>query len=384
MAGVAAGFGTMNDHTITIGEREGWGESRRFNLVLASQTLAGQTTLLSSTKSQIPIRIVLQCSESDSTSVLSPENDEARLLERPGEAIYNSANGRREGNNRFQVSWLSDEALESLLDKINAHASQEGFTPSHPQVIFDGNSMADIHQNNQIGQILEKRIVPQNKGVVSAWLGEPIEMKESTAAVFKRQSRSNLFILGQSEYEQSCVSMLISSGALHKSIQERIQTEARRLGFQADVEKQLHKGANQAADLVVQCGETAIAVEIAISTSVDHEFQNVQKCLTAGFARLAVITPRAGRLEEIEAAVKAGLGPEAAAKVSYHTADDFIDHLQKLAAEIKTKPATPTLPGERVSHGLRVRRHAPQQTHEERQSKEDMANRIMAGAMRRE
>jgi hypothetical protein len=187
------------------------GRALGINIVLASQTLSGQMALLPSTKSQIPIRIVLQCSESDSTSVLSPENDEARLLERPGEAIYNSANGRREGNNRFQVSWLSDEALELLLDQINSRASKEGFSPSQPQVIFDGNSMADIHQNNKITQILHGKIIPQNKGGIPAWLGEPIEMKDSTAAVFKRQNRSNLCILGQSEYEQSCVSMLMTS-----------------------------------------------------------------------------------------------------------------------------------------------------------------------------
>jgi hypothetical protein len=171
-------------------------------------------------------------------------------------------------------------------------------------------------------------------------------------------------------------------GALHKSIQERIQTEARKLGFMAEVEKQLSKGSNQAADLVLQCGETAIAVEIAISTSVDHEFQNVQKCLDAGFARLAVITPRAGRLEEIAAAVKAGLGPEAAAKVSYHTADDFITHLQKLSAEIKSKPTPPTVPGERISHGQRIRRHAPQQTPEEQKAKEDMAHNVMLSVLK--
>ncbi len=169
-------------------------------------------------------------------------------------------------------------------------------------------------------------------------------------------------------------------GALHKSIQERIQTEAHKLGFVAEVEKQLNKGANQAADLVVQGGDTAIAVEIAISTSVDHEFENVKKCLAAGFVRVAVITPKAGRLEEIAAAVQAGLGSEAAAKVSYHTADDFIAHLQKLAAEIKSKPATP--PGERVSHGLRVRRRAPQQTPGERKQKEDVAIHVMAEVMR--
>ena len=55
MAGVAAGFGTMNDHTITIGEREGWGESRPFgisakdqrqHLYIIGKTGSGKTTLL--------------------------------------------------------------------------------------------------------------------------------------------------------------------------------------------------------------------------------------------------------------------------------------------------------------------------------------------------
>jgi hypothetical protein len=57
-------------------------------------------------------------------------------------------------------------------------------------------------------------------------------------------------------------------------------------------------------------------------------------------------------------------------------------HLRKLAAEIKGKPVTPRVPGERVSHGLRVRRHAPQQTPEERQNKEQLAHRIMLDAIK--
>ena len=56
MAGVAADFGTMNDQPhITIGEREGWGESRRFgisakdqrqHLYIIGKTGSGKTTLL--------------------------------------------------------------------------------------------------------------------------------------------------------------------------------------------------------------------------------------------------------------------------------------------------------------------------------------------------
>jgi type IV secretory pathway TraG/TraD family ATPase VirD4 len=56
MAGVAAGFGTMNDQPkITIGERHGWGESRLFgisakdqrqHLYIIGKTGSGKTTLL--------------------------------------------------------------------------------------------------------------------------------------------------------------------------------------------------------------------------------------------------------------------------------------------------------------------------------------------------
>jgi hypothetical protein len=54
MAGVAAGFGTMNDQPITIGERHGWGESQPFgisakderqHLYIIGKTGSGKTTL---------------------------------------------------------------------------------------------------------------------------------------------------------------------------------------------------------------------------------------------------------------------------------------------------------------------------------------------------
>jgi len=61
-------------------------------------------------------------------------------------------------------------------------------------------------------------------------------------------------------------------GARHKTIQERLKAEAQQLGFQADVEKQLAKGSNQAADLLLEQGGLVIAVEITVTTGVEHEF----------------------------------------------------------------------------------------------------------------
>jgi hypothetical protein len=56
---------------------------------------------------------------------------------------------------------------------------------------------------------------------------------------------------------------------------------------------------------------------------INHEFENVQKCLAGGFVRLAVIATGRKRLDDIAAAVQSGLGPEAAAKVSCHDRMSF-------------------------------------------------------------
>src|SRR3989442_14375731 len=70
-------------------------QGRAFGLhvLLGSQTLGGAYTLARSTIDQMAVRIALQCSETDANLILSKDNSAARLLSRPGEAIYNDANG---------------------------------------------------------------------------------------------------------------------------------------------------------------------------------------------------------------------------------------------------------------------------------------------------
>jgi hypothetical protein len=153
--------------------------------------------------------------------------------------------------------------------------------------------------------------------------------------------------------------------ALHKSIQKRLRDEAQKLGFKADIEKQLAKGSNDAADLVLRQGELAIAVEIAISRNINHEFENVQKCLTAGFACVAVIATGRKLLDNIAAAVQSGLGSEAAAKVIYHTPDEFLVELKRLATTTEaTPPPEPVAKTEKVL-GFQVTRNFPKSSPEQ-------------------
>ena len=119
-------------------------QGRAFGLhvLLGSQTLGGAYSLARSTIDQMAVRIALQCSEADAQLILSDDNAAARLLSRPGEAIYNDANGLLEGNNIFQVVWLSDERREEYLPRIHERALQQK-RARPPQLVFEGNAPAD-------------------------------------------------------------------------------------------------------------------------------------------------------------------------------------------------------------------------------------------------
>jgi DNA segregation ATPase FtsK/SpoIIIE-like protein len=74
--------------------------------ILGSQSMAGAYAIARSTMGQMGVRIALQCNENDSRLILSEDNPAARMLSRPGEAIYNDANGLVEGNHLFQAVWM--------------------------------------------------------------------------------------------------------------------------------------------------------------------------------------------------------------------------------------------------------------------------------------
>src|SRR5262249_26470857 len=89
------------------------------HVILGSQTLGGAYSLARSTIDHTAVRIALQCSEADAHLILSRENTEAKLLSRPGEAIYNASHGLLEGNRLFQIVWLADSRRDELLRQLH-------------------------------------------------------------------------------------------------------------------------------------------------------------------------------------------------------------------------------------------------------------------------
>jgi len=165
---------------------------------LGSQTLGGAFSLARSTLGQMAVRVALQCSESDAHLILSEDNSAARLLTRPGEAIYNDANGLMEGNHFFQVVWLSDDRKEAYLRTIRDLARAQNRPPAQ-QIVFEGNLPAVAARNDKLARLLLEDEWPDSPKADQAWLGDAIAIKDPTAAVFRPQSGSNLLIVGQND-----------------------------------------------------------------------------------------------------------------------------------------------------------------------------------------
>ena len=168
------------------------------HLLLGSQTIGGTSGLARSTIGQMAVRIALQVSEADSQIILGDNNSAARLLSRPGAAIYNDAGGLVEANSPFQVAWLPDDKREMYLDEISRRDGGKT-TGRKTAVIFEGNAPADIQTNTHLSVLLQapKPTVPP--GSVRAWIGEPVAIKEPTSLTLRRQSGSNVLLVGQQE-----------------------------------------------------------------------------------------------------------------------------------------------------------------------------------------
>ena len=123
-------------------------------------------------------------------------------------------------------------------------------------------------------------------------------------------------------------------------------------------------------------------MEITITTGVDHEFENVKKCLASGIGRVAVIATGRKQLEAIAAAVQGGLGSAAAARVGYHTPDEFLAELQKLARATESPPPSEPMAKTGKILGFEITRNFPKQSPEEQRLNQQAIHEVTLKAMK--
>ena len=189
------------------------------HILLGSQTLAGAYSLARSTLGQVAVRIALQCSETDAHLILSEENTAARLLTRPGEAIYNDANGLIEGNHPFQVVWLGEDERAGYLKTVRDEASGQGTRGRCtddiqkmslvPPLVFEGNIPADPTTNRRLQRVVakSKQAVQQHTGEGrsaidspwTCWLGDSVSLGGPLELSFGLREGNNVLIVGRDD-----------------------------------------------------------------------------------------------------------------------------------------------------------------------------------------
>ncbi len=174
------------------------GRAFGIHVLLGSQTLGGAYSLARSTLGQMAVRIALQCSESDAHLILSEDNTAARLLTRPGEAIYNDANGLLEGNHPFQIAWLEDDRRDFHLGRVQ-QMTEKRQVRMPPAIVFEGNIPADPRRNVELSQLIDTPQWDVSLKERVAWLGEAVAIKDPTTIRFHSQGGQNLLVVGQSD-----------------------------------------------------------------------------------------------------------------------------------------------------------------------------------------
>jgi DNA segregation ATPase FtsK/SpoIIIE, S-DNA-T family len=186
------------------------------HLLLATQSPGGSLTVhLRPAYEQMALRIALGCLlPSVSQAILGEGNDAAIRLTRAGDAIYNDRRG--EGTNTvMRIAMLPTAGRLEWISTIRALGRDRAYEPS---ATFDPDAPADFTANPACAVFAADPCRwPAPAPTTTAWLGEAIEIKPATAAVFECFVRSNLLVVGDEEHGHALLLATLLSAAVRRS-----------------------------------------------------------------------------------------------------------------------------------------------------------------------
>jgi len=194
------------------------GRSFGIHAILASQTLGGAYTLPRTTLAQMAVRVAMQCEGSDAMMILSEDNLAAERLRHPGQAIYNDAGGRVEGNQPFQVAWINkDQQLQRLSEMPLRNRPSD----SARCVVFNGHQPAKWSAETSgfpVGGVAG--------GKVELLIGESVAIEPSLRLTISDSAGRNLLLVGSNDrMAGNCLSLWIASAvkSLPLASREKLQ-----------------------------------------------------------------------------------------------------------------------------------------------------------------
>lgn len=115
-------------------------------------------------------------------------------------------------------------------------------------------------------------------------------------------------------------------GVKHKYIEHLIRELGEERGFRATVEEPVHDGAGR-VDVVLRRGEVALAFEISVTTTRDHELENIEKCLSLPFTHVAMVASHSRHLKSLSMHIGKALEDDERTRVSFLLPEDLPDFL---------------------------------------------------------
>lgn len=128
-------------------------------------------------------------------------------------------------------------------------------------------------------------------------------------------------------------------GVQHRYLQQLIKRLAEERGYKADVEQSVLGGAG-IVDISLSRENEKIACEITVTTSPEHELENMQKCLAAGYDTVVVLSHVKSQLNKIRQLASELLEKTSQSRIHYLSPEDLIVFLDERQASKKEQQKT--------------------------------------------
>jgi hypothetical protein len=117
-------------------------------------------------------------------------------------------------------------------------------------------------------------------------------------------------------------------GAEHQYLQELVKRLAEAKGYLVTIEQPILEGRGS-VDVSIEREGWKLACEISVTSTVEQEVGNVEKCLAAGFDQVVLLSMKTGRLRRVRAALEKRLSEEVLSRVHFLSPEEFSAFLDK-------------------------------------------------------
>ena len=121
-------------------------------------------------------------------------------------------------------------------------------------------------------------------------------------------------------------------GKQHKYIQQLIKQWAEGMGWRAEIEKTILEGGG-CVDVALEKGSVSIACEISVTTGIEQELGNIDKCLKAGYGYVVALSPELKQVERIKNAYGKRAKGETVENVRFLTVEELLAFVEELEAK---------------------------------------------------